>query len=74
MNLLQAEFKSLKVQAPGDEKDYILTDGDYFAVACLYRGRWLVSNAEAPTDNGFVNIELDFKPTHFAEIKTGEIK
>lgn len=74
MNLLQAEFKRLKDHKPEPCVDYIVTDGRDFAVAHyingLILGFWAASNVE-PT-RYLVDIELDFEPTHFAEIKTGE--
>ena len=72
MKLLQTEFKSVKDDKPEEAKDYILTDGTYFAVGCFMRGFWYPSNIEAMS--GYAELEFEFQPTHFAEIKTGETK
>jgi len=76
MNLIQAEFKSVKDHEPKPCVDYLVTDGDSFAVAHhvngLIVGFWIINNIESMS--GYAEIELDFEPTHFAEIKTGEAK
>jgi len=76
MNLLQAEFKSVETNKPEPCIYYLVTDGDSFAVAHhvngLIMGFWIINNIESM--GGFADIELDFEPTHFAEIKTGETK
>lgn len=72
MNLLQAEFKSLKDNNIEDWQDYILTDGNSFVVASSCRGFWYPSNIdEIGWEKG---LELRFTPTHFAEIKIEETK
>ena len=72
MNLLQAEFKSLKEYNPEEGMDYIVTDGSGFAVSWCVCCDWYPSNVR--TVGGDACIELDFEPAHFAEIKIGETK
>ena len=72
MNLLQAEFKSVKVQTPEEKTNYIVTDFSHYSVAYYCFGFWGPDNVKSI--NGHDDIELDFEPTHFAEIKTGEEK
>ncbi len=72
MNLLQAEFKSVKIQTPEEEKEYIVKDGHRFMIASYEAGFWYVDGLKLVGSSDFYH--LDFKPTHFAEIKTGETK
>lgn len=73
MNLLQAEFKSVKEHAPEKNKSYLLTDGyGCFAVASFFNVNWYAESVYSMS--GYAEVELDFEPTHFAEIKTGETK
>jgi uncharacterized protein (DUF2249 family) len=69
MNLLQAEFKSMKDHEPELLMYYIVTDFNSFMIAYHEGGFWRVNDLKLVENSDFYY--LDFEPTHFAEIKTG---